>query len=332
MKSKLLPIVLAAAAVAGISILLSYGLVMHDTSRGKTESASSNPQAAGSSNNAATTKPITDFNIAAAGDWGCNTNTNKTINNIVTKNPEIVLALGDLSYASTFDCWLRLIAPLESRMHVVIGNHDAGEPTGHDLPHLMRNYGLSHQFYSFNYQNVHFTVISTEQPYQVGTAQYNWIDQDLAQASQNPNIKWKIVMFHKLVYTSSSSHASIAGLRDALHPLFDKYAVDLVLQAHNHNYQRMYPLEYNRAVPSSPIITTREKTNYSGYGGEIWLVIGTGGQGHYELNGQPPYVIYQQTTEFGFLNLDFINNGNTVNGKFYSNSGSVMDSFSISKR
>src|SRR5213593_2154397 len=112
MKSKLLPIVLAAAAIAGISILLTYGLVMHDTSRGKTESVPSNPQAAASSNNAGTTKPIPDFNIAAAGDWGCNTNTNKTINNIVTKNPEIVLALGDLSYASTFDCWLRLIAPI----------------------------------------------------------------------------------------------------------------------------------------------------------------------------------------------------------------------------
>ena len=39
-----------------------------------------------------------DFNFAAAGDWGCNVNTNNTVNNILNKNPELVLGLGDYSY------------------------------------------------------------------------------------------------------------------------------------------------------------------------------------------------------------------------------------------
>ena len=41
---------------------------------------------------------LSDFNIAVAGDWGCNSNTDKTVNNIVGKSPEPVLGLGDYSY------------------------------------------------------------------------------------------------------------------------------------------------------------------------------------------------------------------------------------------
>ena len=44
-------------------------------------------------NSTALTLP--DFNFAAAGDWGCNSNTNKTISSMQSKNPELVLGLGD---------------------------------------------------------------------------------------------------------------------------------------------------------------------------------------------------------------------------------------------
>ena len=44
---------------------------------------------------------IADYNLAAAGDWGCNSNTDKTVDNADAKNPERVLALGDYSYSST---------------------------------------------------------------------------------------------------------------------------------------------------------------------------------------------------------------------------------------
>ncbi|MFN2435439.1 MAG: hypothetical protein ABR515_08720, partial [Nitrososphaeraceae archaeon] len=42
-----------------------------------------------------------NFNFAAAGDFGCSTNTQNTVENMKSKEPEIVLALGDLSYHST---------------------------------------------------------------------------------------------------------------------------------------------------------------------------------------------------------------------------------------
>ena len=38
------------------------------------------------------------FNFVAAGDWGCDSKAHNTVNNIQNRSPEIVLALGDLSY------------------------------------------------------------------------------------------------------------------------------------------------------------------------------------------------------------------------------------------
>src|SRR5215207_4388369 len=41
---------------------------------------------------------LADFNFAAAGDWGCTSDTIATLKNIIDQGPEFVLALGDLSY------------------------------------------------------------------------------------------------------------------------------------------------------------------------------------------------------------------------------------------
>jgi hypothetical protein len=43
------------------------------------------------------TSTLPGFNFAAAGDWACTSDTTDTVNNIVDKNPELVLGLGDLS-------------------------------------------------------------------------------------------------------------------------------------------------------------------------------------------------------------------------------------------
>src|SRR3712207_5281664 len=47
---------------------------------------------------------LPDFNFAAVGDWGCGFNARYTTNNILDKNPELVLALGDYSYTTLADC------------------------------------------------------------------------------------------------------------------------------------------------------------------------------------------------------------------------------------
>ena len=47
---------------------------------------------------------LDEFNFAAAGDWGCNEMSKRTVNNIIGNDPELVLALGDLSYQKDTGC------------------------------------------------------------------------------------------------------------------------------------------------------------------------------------------------------------------------------------
>src|SRR5215208_1834899 len=114
---------------------------------------------------------LADFNFAAAGDWGCTSDTIDTVKNIIDQDPEFVLALGDLSYNSSAKCWLDIIDPIADKTMITIGNHEVDSPK--KLKDYMNFFGLKEQYYSFNYQNVHFTVISTELPYEKGSAQYN---------------------------------------------------------------------------------------------------------------------------------------------------------------
>jgi hypothetical protein len=280
---------------------------------------------------------LSDFNFAAAGDWGCRDSAN-TVNNIVNKNPELVIGLGDYSYQDTADCWFEMIAPLDHKMKIAIGNHDV--ETTALLNQYMSHFNLTKQFYSFNYQNVHFTVISTELVGNdsEGIEQYEFVNADLASAASDPNIDWIVVYYHKEAYTSPYTTptneeeirtASIA-LRDAYHPLFEKYDVDLVLQAHNHNYERLYPMKYNNANSSVPIITDAHTSNYSNPEGQIFVTVGTGGRESYDFLAKEPYTV-RQYTGYGFLNIDVIDNGQTFNATFYSNYEGIKDQFSITK-
>jgi calcineurin-like phosphoesterase family protein len=277
----------------------------------------------------ATTTNVPDFNIAAVGDWGCNSNTVDTVNNIVNKNPELVLGLGDYSYEDTADCWLEIIAPLDDKMEITTGNHDV--ETTSLLNQYMSHFNLTKQFYSFNYQNVHFLAISSYVPQSEWSEQYNFVNRDLALASSNSSIDWIVVYHHEMQYTSPTDlHGSNSNLRDTFHPLFDKYGVDLVLQAHNHAYERTYPLEYNSANSRSPIITDTSTSIYNDPTGVIYVTVGIGGRNLFEYLEEEPYSIIQWH-ERGFLNMDVVNNGLTMKGTLDSNDGAIEDSFTVNK-
>jgi hypothetical protein len=275
---------------------------------------------------------LPDFNFAAAGDWGCTSDTIDTVKNIIDKDPEVVLALGDLSYNSSAQCWLDIIDPIADKTMITIGNHEVDSPK--KLKDYMDFFGLKGQYYSFNYQNVHFTVMSTELPYEQGSAQYNFVNNDLSKVSLNHNIDWIMVYYHSLAYTSPANigkgNSAEEELRDTYHPLFVKYGVDLVLQAHNHNYQRSYPIIYNNDNSTNPIITDTNNNNYYDPKGIVFGTIGTAGASIYPLTGQSPYIATQYEG-FGFLNVDLINEGTTLTAKFFANDGTIKDQFIITK-
>ena len=111
----------------------------------------------------------------------------------------------------------------------------------------------------------------------------------------------------------------------------------MVLQGHQHNYQRTYPIKYNINIPINPIITDRNKSTYTNPEGQIFATVGTGGAFLQHLNGnKAPYLITTQDEVYGFLNVDVTNNNNdgttTLVSTFHSNDGGEMtDQFTIAK-
>jgi Concanavalin A-like lectin/glucanases superfamily/Calcineurin-like phosphoesterase len=292
---------------------------------------------------AQTTTTIPNFNIAAVGDWGCNSNADKTVNSIKTQSPDLILGLGDYSYESSADCWLDTIDPIydsnnpnANNMQISIGNHE--NSGSEDLNTYLDAFSLTRQFgqvYSFNFHNVHFLSMATEISYSTGSSQNVFVKNDLAAAAVNPNIDWIIVYFHKPMYSSPSSCSSCSGessLRDIYHPIFDQYGVDLVLEGHTHDYQRSFPIKFNSNSKSNPIITDTNRITYNDPAGEIHAIVGTGGVNFHSLSSQKSFIAFQQSNRFGYLNIDIQNNGTNLIGKFISNEGgAILDQFSISK-
>lgn len=288
---------------------------------------------------------IPDFNFAAAGDWACNPNTDITVRNIDNKNPDLVLGLGDYSYQTSADCWLELVEPIAEKIKIALGNHERiiYAPSGSYessvlMNQYMNHFNLTQQYYSFNFQNVHFTIMSTETSLSRGSEQYNFVNNDLAAASTNSSTEWIIVVLHEPLYNSPyyQQVGTNLDLIEIYQPLFDKYGADLVLSGDVHNYQRSYPLRYNSTDPGTPIITSTDRNNYIDMstrpGGQIYVTVGTGGAPlNRALNQQAAFIASQQAEAFGYLDVEILNNGKTLKASFYANDGIIDDSFTINK-
>jgi predicted phosphodiesterase len=275
-----------------------------------------------------------NFNFATAGDFGCSKNTENTVANIEKKKPELVLALGDLSYHSSADCWFDIMSPLKGKMMITLGHHDIKDGQA-KMNQYVNSFEMDKPYYSYDYKHVHFLVMASLSEFKEGSEQYNFIKQDLEKASQNKDINWIVVSTYKPLYTSPSQHKAESELRELYHPLFEKYGVDLILGGHNHNYQRTYPLTFNPDQSSKPITTNGFTTGYnSNKAGIIFATVGTGGVNFYALDGRSPYMATQFAGKFGFLDIN-ISNGNPytkLTGTFYDNKGSnVLDEFTIEK-
>jgi len=284
-------------------------------------------------------KNMSNFNFVAAGDFGCNENSNKTIAGMIGKFPELVITLGDLSYdKKDASCWLRAISPLDhdDKIKITLGEHDVTDNIRKYYQYV-NHFNLSKPYSSFDYNNVHFLLMATAKEkrisYSNDSEQYEFVKQDLSNAQKNKSIDWIIVTSFRSFYSTSTTHPGLDALQDTYHQLFDKYGVDIVLQAHNHNYQRTYPLSYNETVQSTPIIRDKGTEDYANIKkGQIFITVGTGGEKLYNFTGQAPYVI-RQLERHGFLNVDVTDNGDRISGTFIDNEeGSVLDHFTIEKK
>lgn len=172
--------------------------------------------------------------------------------------PHFVLHTGDVVYpsGSLSDYRDRYFAPykeLLSRAPVypAVGNHDYGNHIVTTRPgrRKFEVYKRIHRkpaYYSFDLGPAHFVSLDTSRAWGVnaaadigpGSPQDAWLRQDLA-TSRAP---WNIVLLHVPVH-ASEDHGDHESLRAWLEPLLKKHRVQLVLQGHDHIYERSKPIE-----------------------------------------------------------------------------------------
>jgi hypothetical protein len=315
--------------------------------------------------NSAEATSSTDFNFAAAGDFGCASHGEKdreVFNAMASKQPEVVLGLGDYSYQKVMYCWnydLNLYPTIHDAMHnpatgfhtIAIGNHEYGggcpyqsnsrltatnpnDPNCNGTIEFLEHFNMTQSttYYSYNYSSVHFLVLDKNQTHTVGSAQYNFAQNDLAAARQNPSINWIVAYFHEPMYTSENNgspgvNKNHTDMRDAFQPLFDQYKVDLVLQGHVHAYERMKPMNYDAQI------TDNTNGPYTDPIGQVYVTVGTGGRPLSSYSSTPAMSAKQIDDRWGFLNVEITNNGRTLIGTFYDKSDPpvALDTFTINK-
>jgi len=221
-------------------------------------------------------------------------------------------------------------------MKISIGNYDISE-----LEKFMNHFDLTEQYYSFDYQNVHFISLGTEEEYLdmsnvKAQEQLAFVKNDLEKASTNPNTDWIIPFFHRIMYPESEGGIVDPfdhNLIDIYHPLFEKYGVNLVLQAHAHTYERTYPLRFNSEDSEEPIVTSKDLSNYRSTDGLVVATVGTGGVFPTRLYIASELTAVQNTDLFGFLDVEVSSDGTTLSGTFYDNNREeeIKDQFTITK-
>ena len=287
--------------------------------------------------NASAQSTFPNFNFAAVGDWDCGSNAEATRNSIINTNPELVVGLGDYSYEANADCWLDIVDPFDHKMKIAIGNHEIDE-SSQSLGQYLSHFNMPRQYHSFDFHNIHFLVLATDDSFGTNSNQYSFAVNDLKAASTNSNIDWIVVAFHKPLYDvpcSSDSCEDEDEFRNIYHPLFDQYDVDLALYGHAHNYVRTFPIKHDPSTTDSPIITSTNQNNYINPDGEIFVQSGAGGRSLRDLSGTTNYNVFQSDSEFGILNINVVNtnSGNLqLLGKFIQNDGDVIDQFTITKQ
>lgn len=249
--------------------------------------------------------------VAVFGDYGALTIDEARIETQIQQwNPDIAITTGDNAYNSgalsefqtnVFEPYQAFLANVA--LYPSMGNHDFTTDSGAPFKELFElpqaNSGTE-DYYSFNYDQIHFVAMNSNLDYSVGSEQYNWLVSDLSGSDS----RWKIVYYHHPVF-SSGAHGSTTDMYSILGPVFELYDVDLVLNGHDHDYER------NTLV-----------------NGVLYVVTGGGGNVLYNQTTVNPYSAFFLST-YNFVGLTI--NKDQLKLKAIDENGYVFDQKTLSK-
>jgi len=164
-------------------------------------------------------------------------------------------------------------------------------------------------YYSYDLGSWHVVSLDSEISMAVGSAQEQWLRTDLA-ASTKP---CTLAYWHKPLFTSGSNHAPETATRPLFQALYD-YNAEVVVNGHNHQYERFAPQN-----PTGGADSTR---------GIREFVAGMGGASHYSFGTIQPNSQARNSDTYGVLKFTLHNNSYDWQfvpeaGKTYTDSGTT---------
>jgi len=267
------------------------------------------------------------MHVAAVGDiQPPSSSSNSSATAALAGRADFILGLGDYQYQggsmSDYNAYFdHSWGPLVPKIYPVLApTHDQNWQAGDTLNYWngggasgvhapVRLQALSP--YSFTRGGWHFVALP-DACYRVsgcdGNAITTWLANDLA-ANPTP---CTVAYFHQAYFTSAAEHDPFAPVAPWVKVLVDHH-VDILLQGHNHNYER-FALQ-NEARGADP-------------NGIQAFVVGTGGIGFYAFRGLAPNSVTRQADTFGVLDLSLGNGSYSWSfaraaGGNYSDSGSM---------
>lgn len=150
---------------------------------------------------------------------------------------DFVLMMGDNIYGSKtpedfkrkFEDPYQTLRSAGVKFYACLGNHD------HTAERLYKPFNMGGQrYYTFKNGNVQFFALDSNY---MDPPQVEWLDRELSGSGAT----WKICFFHHPLYSHGKYHGSDVDLRARLEPMFVKYGVDVVLNGHEHVYERVVP-------------------------------------------------------------------------------------------
>jgi len=275
------------------------------------------------------TSPLPDtasFRVAAIGDSGTGSSQQRAVAGVIREiAPDLLLHTGDMTYLGdpddvVFGVYGDILA--SACLYPVSGNHDEDLDWGDFFfpPNAVSDNGR--RYYSFDWGSAHFVALDSNDDFQ-DQAQLDWLEADLGKARAAGD-SWIIVSFHKPLYTVGGKTFEASVLRPALRPYLDRFEVDLVVNGHDHNYQRSHPVRedvVHDAWQSPDFVRPR---------GTIDVVTGGGGQVLYQENKSADH---RFTARFiaAYHALELEISPTRLSVRAISAKKEVLDSFSIRK-
>ncbi len=118
-----------------------------------------------------------------------------------------------------------------------------------------------------------------------GGSQTTWLGQTLPGLRANPSVDFIVVFFHHCADCTCTTHASEGGVRQFWTSLFDQYSVDLVINGHNHIYERTDPIKAGAPTTTAPIGATIQPATQ----GTTYVTCGSAGKSLYAFGAPDSY-------------------------------------------